>query len=94
MKTYTCCMSAASLCRLRRLAWAAGRPVNKTMDRIIELVCNRINAQAVCFICRDRSQCRICGMRMPDKAARKPSIRVSDLAKTIKPNPGKEELTP
>ena len=80
MTDYTPRLSAASLCRLRRLAWAAQRPMTKTCDRIIELVCSRINAPAVCFVCRDRSKCELCGMRDPDKAAPKPSINVSDLS--------------
>jgi hypothetical protein len=80
MAAYTPRLSAASLCRLRRLAWAAGRPMTKTLDRLIELVCNRINAQAVCNACLDGSKCNICGLMQRCKAAKKPSILLSELA--------------
>jgi hypothetical protein len=55
MAVYTPQLSAASLCRLRRLAWAVGSPMTKTLDLLIELICSRINAQAVCNACRDGS---------------------------------------
>jgi hypothetical protein len=80
MTTYAPRLSAASLCRLRRLAWAAGRPMTQTLDRLIDLVCNRINAQAVCNACLDGSQCDICGLARRCKAAKKPSILLSELA--------------
>lgn len=89
MAAYTPRLSAASLCRLRRLAWAAGRPMTKTLDRLIELVCNRINAKAVCNACLDGSKCDICGLAKRCKAADKPSILLSELAaeaSTVKSN--------
>jgi hypothetical protein len=80
MAVYTPRLSAASLCRLRRLAWAVGSPMTKTLDRLIELVCSRINAQAVCNACRDGSQCDICGLTQLSKDAKTPSILLSELA--------------
>jgi hypothetical protein len=71
MAVYTPRLSAASLCRLRRLAWAAGSPMTKTLDRLIELFCSRINAQAVCNACRDGSQCDICCLTQRCKSAKK-----------------------
>jgi hypothetical protein len=47
--------------------------------RLIELVCSRINAQAVCNACLDGSQCDICGLAQRCKAAKKPSIQLSEL---------------
>jgi hypothetical protein len=79
MKTYTPRISAVSLCRLRRLSWAAGSPMTKTLDRLIELVCSRINAQAVCNACLDGSKCDVCGLAQRCKAAKKPSIQLSEL---------------
>jgi len=87
MAVYTPRLSAASLCRLRRLAWAIDIPMTKTLDRLIELVCNRINAQAVCNACLDGSQCDIYGLAQRCKAVKKPSILLSDLnseASTVK----------
>jgi hypothetical protein len=43
-------------------------------------VCHRINAQAVCNACLDGSKCDICGLAKQCKAAKKPSIRLSELA--------------
>jgi len=80
MAVYTPRLSAVSLCRLRRPAWAVGSPMTKTLDRLIELVCSRINAQAVCNACRDGSQCDICGLTQRCKAANSPSILLSELA--------------
>ena len=80
MAVYTPRLSVESLCRLRRLAWAAGGPMTKTLDRLIELVCSRINAQAVCNACLDGSQCDICGLAQRCKASQKPSILLSELA--------------
>jgi hypothetical protein len=62
MRTYTPRISTASLCRLRRLSWYAGRPMTKTLDRVIELVCSRIDPQPVCDTCRDRTKCDLCGL--------------------------------
>ena len=65
MKTYAPRMSAASLCRLRRLAWFTGRPMTKTLDRLIELVCNQIDPKPVCDACRDRLKCDLGGLADP-----------------------------
>jgi hypothetical protein len=65
MKTYTPRLSRASLCRLRRLAWFADRPMTKTLDRILELVCRQIDPHPVCDACRDRTKCDICGFAAP-----------------------------
>jgi hypothetical protein len=66
MRTYTPKMSAASLCRLRRLAWLAQRPMTKTLDRVIELVCRDIDPRPVCDSCQDRTKCDLCGLVTPD----------------------------
>jgi hypothetical protein len=65
MRNYAPRISTASLCRLRRLAWFAGRPMTKTLDRLIKLVCLRIDPQPVCDACLDRSKCDICGLSDP-----------------------------
>jgi hypothetical protein len=65
MTIYTPRLSAASLCRLRRLAWFAQRPMAQTLDRLIELVCRRIDPRPVCDACRDRTKCDICGLADP-----------------------------
>ena len=58
--TYCPQISPRSMCRLRRIAWAIDQPMTVTLDRIIELVCHRINAQSVCNACLDNSVCDLC----------------------------------
>jgi hypothetical protein len=36
--------------------------MTKTLDRVIELVCRRIDPQPVCDTCRDRTKCDLCGL--------------------------------
>jgi hypothetical protein len=54
--------------------------MTKTLGRLIELVCSRVNTQAVCNACRDGSQCDICGLTQLSKDAKTPSILLSELA--------------
>ncbi len=82
-------LSSRSLHRLRRIAWAVDRPMTKTLDRIIELVCSRINAQSVCNACLDANDCKLCGLAEMIRQKRRQSntknsknraaIRLSDL---------------
>jgi hypothetical protein len=66
--------------------------MTKTLDRLIELVCSRINAQAVCSVCRDRLKCDLCGLADPCNPTEKPSIRLSELAAGASPVKSKQPL--
>lgn len=77
-------ISPRSLCRLRRIAWAVNRPMTRTLDRLIDAVCRRIDAQKVCTACRDQSTCDLCALKAPvDAEASKPKapdIRLTELS--------------
>ena len=45
---------------LRRLAWAMGLPMTKTMDAILETTVERWDKAFVCERCRDKSKCSDC----------------------------------
>lgn len=76
-------ISPRSLCRLRRIAWAVNRPMTKTLDRLIDAACRRINAHSVCNACRDPSTCELCALKPPADAeavtAKTAKIRLSEL---------------
>jgi hypothetical protein len=71
MTLYVPKLSEQSLCRLRRIAWAAGRPMTKTLDGIIAYIARNIDHKAICAACRDNSRCKICGLAEQEKAGRK-----------------------
>jgi hypothetical protein len=84
MTRYVPKLSEQSLCRLRRIAWATGRPMTKTLDAVIAYIARHIDRQAVCNACRDNGRCGICGLAEPGKTAGKAAkprkIRLSELS--------------
>jgi hypothetical protein len=84
MTLYVPKLSERSLCRLRRIAWAANRPMTKTLDAVIEYIARQIDQQAVCAACRDSSRCGICGLaelrKTAGKAAKARKINLSELS--------------
>jgi hypothetical protein len=58
---YTPELSTESCCTLRRIAWAAGLPMTKAINQVMELIPEVIEKEFVCAACRDRSKCDICG---------------------------------
>ncbi|MCX8110161.1 MAG: hypothetical protein N3D15_02800 [Syntrophorhabdaceae bacterium] len=58
---YTPELSKKSSSMLRRIAWAAERPMTKTLEDILEYFMNLIKKEEVCKRCRDRSFCNGCG---------------------------------
>ena len=45
---------------LRRIAWALGLPMTRTMEEIIDYVGNVVEKRKVCEVCRDPSFCDEC----------------------------------
>ncbi len=45
---------------LRRIAWALGMPMTRTMSEIFTWLGNALNREVVCARCRDRSLCADC----------------------------------
>lgn len=73
MTLYVPKLSEQSLCRPRRIAWAANRPMTKTLDAVIEYIARHIDQQAVCTACRDNSRCGImrpCGTEKDSREGR------------------------
>jgi len=58
---YTPELSTESCCTLRRIAWAAGLPMTKTINQVFELIPEVIEKKFVCAACKDNSKCEICG---------------------------------
>ncbi len=57
---YTPELSQKQSATLRRIAWALGRPMTKTMGLIMDDVVERVEKQRVCAQCRDSSFCKRC----------------------------------
>ena len=45
---------------LRRVAWALGKPMTRTLEDIIEWVGEKANPQTICPECRDKTVCEEC----------------------------------
>lgn len=45
---------------LRRIAWALGMPMTKTLEGLLEYIGTAANANTVCNACRDKSFCNQC----------------------------------
>ena len=58
---YTPELSTESCTTLRRIAWAAGLPMTRTINQVFELIPEVIDKQFVCAKCRDNSKCSVCG---------------------------------
>ncbi|MEI6154018.1 MAG: hypothetical protein WCQ90_08010 [Deltaproteobacteria bacterium] len=58
---YTPELSQQASSMLRRIAWATGKPMTKTLEEIIEYLPRYIRKEEVCNKCRDKSLCSGCG---------------------------------
>ena len=45
---------------LRRLAWAAGKPMTKTLEQLFDFIGEKVDSLKICDACRDKSFCRDC----------------------------------
>ena len=57
---YTPELSQAESGALRRLAWAVGKPMTKTMGEVLNHTCQKIDATKVCAACKDKTYCKNC----------------------------------
>jgi hypothetical protein len=57
---YTPELSQRHSCTLRRIAWALGQPMTKTLESIFDWIGYTVNPQKVCELCRDKSACVEC----------------------------------
>ena len=85
---YTPELTTAACCTLRRLAWAAGLPMTKTMNRLFKILPELFDKKIVCDACRDKSKCSICAFSDIVKQQETPCP--VPMKKTRKKNPVKE----
>jgi hypothetical protein len=45
---------------VRRLAWAMGKSMPKTVDLMVGLMPSLVDPSKVCLSCKDDSKCRLC----------------------------------
>jgi hypothetical protein len=63
---YTPTLSYKHSCTLRRIAWALGMPMTKTIAEILEYVGRTIDNRKVCEACRDKTRCKECNFNRKD----------------------------
>ena len=72
---YTPELSGYSSCMLRRIAWAIGKPMTKTIEMIFEELPKYIHKEEVCSQCKDKSLCRGCGFGTNKMESRRTECR-------------------
>ena len=65
---YTPQFSARATVSIRRLAWALGTHMTKTVDRVIDMIPDMVDSEMVCNKCRDQVRCRECAFGKKKKA--------------------------
>ena len=65
---YTPELSQSASATLRRIAWALGQPMTRTMNAIFIKLPNLMDRKKVCESCRDPSACNICGFNGKEAA--------------------------
>ena len=68
---YSPALTDEAVITLRRLAWAAGKPMTKTVSALIESCLSFVDPSSVCEKCRDTSKCDQC---LFSKAAAQPKV--------------------
>lgn len=57
---YTPTLTDKQSCTLRRIAWASGRPMTRTLADILDRIVSEIDSSVVCSECKDKSRCAQC----------------------------------
>jgi hypothetical protein len=65
---YTLRFSNQATVTVRRLAWALGLPMTKTVDIIINEISTVFLSSVVCPKCKDKTKCNLCGFHQQTKA--------------------------
>jgi hypothetical protein len=82
---YTPKFSDKASITIRRLAWALGLPMTKTVDIIINEISTVFLSSVVCPKCQDKSKCNFCGFNQQSQtAAEKPQTATTPAAKPAK----------
>jgi len=72
---------------LRRIAWALGRPMTKTLEVIFDSMDQLIDPLKVCERCRDKSKCKECYFQTRERVYEDLSLN------SIKPDPVDDRVT-
>jgi hypothetical protein len=57
---YTPVLSYKHSCTLRRIAWALGIPMTKTIEAVFDYLSRILDSSKVCIACRDKTRCSDC----------------------------------
>ena len=57
---YTPELSQKHSCTLRRVAWALGKPMTRSLELIFDWIGEAVDPKKVCESCRDKSLCQEC----------------------------------
>jgi hypothetical protein len=68
---YTPQFSPGSSAAVRRLAWAMGKPMTKTVELLVRLIPSLVEPSKVCQACKDKSICKTCPIIHPLSAEEK-----------------------
>ena len=68
---YTPELSATGSGILRRLAWASGQPMTKTLESLVAEAVKQSNPGTVCCACKDKSKCSICSFNSSHQSLEK-----------------------
>ena len=66
---YTPELTESGSATLRRISWALGKPMTKTMAAIFIKLPSMFDREMVCQCCKDPSRCSICGFGGEKEAA-------------------------
>lgn len=58
---------------LRRIAWAIGLPMTKTLEDVFDYLGSTLDPKKVCSACRDKSKCLSCSFNRKGKSNAKNS---------------------
>jgi len=62
---YTPNLSDQSVVAVRRLAWALGLPMTKTLDIVVRLIPTVIDQRKICSACNNETKCPVCAFNNP-----------------------------
>lgn len=65
---YTPELTESASATLRRISWALGKPMTKTMNVIFIKLPTLMDKEKICASCKDPSACNICGFNDNDAA--------------------------
>ena len=54
-------------CTLRRIAWAANKPMTHSIEDVIDFSVRALDPQRVCEACKDRTRCADCLFWYPSR---------------------------